>query len=105
MTGYLSKSDFQVASACPTKLFYRKQGYPCTNGQNDYLEFLADGGYMENGECLVNLLVRQDKAGMAEKTPTFATLTEKLVRTTSASGCNAIISWRTRSTAARSLAG
>jgi hypothetical protein len=54
MTGYLSKSDFQVASACPTKLYYRKQGYPGANGQNDYLEFLADGGYMV--EAIARLL-------------------------------------------------
>jgi len=43
---YLSKSDFKMASVCPTKLFYKKEGYPSTAVDNPYVEFLADGGYM-----------------------------------------------------------
>jgi hypothetical protein len=41
----LSKSDFKVASDCITKLYYKKTGYPSTNDENDYLQFLADGGH------------------------------------------------------------
>src|SRR5687768_7238454 len=42
----LSKSDFKVARTCPTKLFYKKSGYSSLNEQDDYLELLAEGGYM-----------------------------------------------------------
>ncbi|GEP40894.1 DUF2779 domain-containing protein [Brevifollis gellanilyticus] len=43
---YLTKSDFKVASACPTKLYYRKLQYPSLLDADPFLEFLADGGYM-----------------------------------------------------------
>src|SRR4051794_23332968 len=42
----LSKSDFKVARNCPTKLFYKKSGYPSVNAENAYLELLAEGGFM-----------------------------------------------------------
>lgn len=42
----LSKSDFSLARTCPTKLYYRKNGYPTALHGNEYLEMLADGGYM-----------------------------------------------------------
>lgn len=42
----LSKSDFQLASTCPKKLVYKKQGYPTTNDTNEYMEMLAQGGYI-----------------------------------------------------------
>jgi hypothetical protein len=32
---YLSKSDFKIAKSCPTKLYYRKLGYP-TNQDSDF---------------------------------------------------------------------
>jgi hypothetical protein len=41
----LSKSDFKVARSCPTKLYYKKKGYPTLNEENEYLEYLAEGGY------------------------------------------------------------
>ena len=43
---FLSKSDFKVASTCPTKLYYRKLKYPTTMEGNEFLEMLAEGGYM-----------------------------------------------------------
>jgi hypothetical protein len=42
----LSKSDFKVASSCPTKLYYRKLGYPDARSGDAYLAMLAEGGYM-----------------------------------------------------------
>jgi hypothetical protein len=42
----LSKSDFQLASDCPKKLIYKKQCYPTTNDTNEYMEMLAQGGYV-----------------------------------------------------------
>lgn len=42
----LTKSDFKVARTCATKLYYRKRRYPTTLEENEYLEFLADGGFM-----------------------------------------------------------
>ncbi|MCB1226582.1 MAG: hypothetical protein KDK99_12280 [Verrucomicrobiales bacterium] len=44
--GFLTKSDFKVARSCPTKLFYKKQRYPSSDEENEYLQFLAEGGYM-----------------------------------------------------------
>ena len=43
---YLSKSDFKVAQTCATKLYYKKNKYPSLNEENDYLNLLADGGFM-----------------------------------------------------------
>jgi hypothetical protein len=43
---YLTKSDFKAARECATKLFYRKLGYPSRLKNDEYLKFLADGGYM-----------------------------------------------------------
>lgn len=43
---YLSKSDFNIARSCPTKLYYLKNGYPNTLQDDDYLELMAEGGYV-----------------------------------------------------------
>src|SRR6266480_3076111 len=45
MKTYLSKSDFKVARTCATKLYYKKLGYPSIRDDDQYLQFLADGGY------------------------------------------------------------
>lgn len=42
----LSKSDFILACSCPKKLVYKKQGYPTGNDTNEYLQMLAQGGYI-----------------------------------------------------------
>lgn len=41
----LSKSDFKLARNCPTKLYYKKNHYPSLNEGNEYMEYLAEGGY------------------------------------------------------------
>lgn len=41
----LSKSNFKIAQNCPTKLYYKKHGYPSANDGNEYMEYLAEGGY------------------------------------------------------------
>jgi len=41
----LSKSDFKVAQSCATKLYYLKNNYPSANDGNEYMEYLAEGGY------------------------------------------------------------
>jgi len=46
MPYHLSKSDFKVARTCPTKLYYKNLAYPSKQDDNEYLRFLADGGYM-----------------------------------------------------------
>jgi hypothetical protein len=46
MTKHLSKSDFQLASSCPKKLVYKKANYPTANDTNEYMEMLAQGGYI-----------------------------------------------------------
>jgi hypothetical protein len=43
---YLSKSDFKACFDCRTRLFYRKNSYPSNSEENEYLQFLADGGFM-----------------------------------------------------------
>jgi hypothetical protein len=42
----LSKSDFQLASSCSKKLVYKKAEYPTSNDTNEYMEMLAQGGYI-----------------------------------------------------------
>jgi hypothetical protein len=46
MSNYISKSDFKVARECATKLYYKKLEYPNTNECNEYLQLLAEGGYI-----------------------------------------------------------
>lgn len=43
---YLSKSDFKAAFDCGTKLYYRKNRYPSAMDDDEFLRFLADGGFM-----------------------------------------------------------
>jgi hypothetical protein len=42
---HLSKSDFKLARECPTKLYYKKLGYPSKKSEDPYLKYLAEGGY------------------------------------------------------------
>jgi hypothetical protein len=42
----LSKSEFKLATSCFRKLYYYKNGYPKTTDDNDFIEMLAEGGYM-----------------------------------------------------------
>lgn len=42
----LSKSDYKVASSCPQKLLYKKKGYETSNDTNEFMEMLAQGGYV-----------------------------------------------------------
>lgn len=46
MNKYLSKSDFKIASSCAKKLVYKKNGYPTNLEGNEYMQMLADGGYL-----------------------------------------------------------
>ena len=50
----LTKNDFLVARTCPTKLYYKKLGYPSLLDDDTYLEFLRDGGYVV--EAMAKLL-------------------------------------------------
>ena len=43
---HLSKSDFKVAHTCPTKLWYKKHGYPTSSDQNEFMKMLANGGFI-----------------------------------------------------------
>lgn len=43
---YLTKSDFKVAEDCPTKLYYKKSGYPNIKDIDEYMKLLSQGGYM-----------------------------------------------------------
>lgn len=42
----LSKSDFKLASTCPQKLLYKKAGFPLNNQESEFLQILAEGGYV-----------------------------------------------------------
>lgn len=42
----LTKSDFIVGRDCPTKLFYKKSRYISSTTDDEFMQFLADGGYM-----------------------------------------------------------
>jgi hypothetical protein len=43
---YLTKSLFNLAHECPTKLYYHnKEDYPSTREDDEFLEALAEGGY------------------------------------------------------------
>lgn len=42
----LSKSDYKIASSCPKKLVYKKASYETKNDENEYMEMLAQSGYV-----------------------------------------------------------
>lgn len=42
----ISKTDYKVARSCPAKLYYRMNKYPSTKDEDEYIELLAEGGYM-----------------------------------------------------------
>lgn len=42
----LSKSEFKLAYDCSVKLKYKKQHYPKSTDDDDFMEMLAEGGYM-----------------------------------------------------------
>jgi len=42
----LSKTDYKVARSCLTKLYYRMNKYPSSKDGDEYMELLAEGGYM-----------------------------------------------------------
>lgn len=42
----LSKSDFTLARTCDAKLWFRENGYPDNREYDEYLQLLAEGGYM-----------------------------------------------------------
>lgn len=46
ITKTLSKSDYKLGRDCLKKLWYKKNVYPSNDEGNDYLDMLADGGYM-----------------------------------------------------------
>lgn len=42
----ISKTDYKVARSCPAKLYYRMNKYPSIKDGDEYMELLAEGGYM-----------------------------------------------------------
>jgi hypothetical protein len=42
----ISKTDYKVAHSCATKLYYRMYSSPSTKDGDEYMELLAEGGYM-----------------------------------------------------------
>ncbi len=42
----ISKTDYKVARSCAAKLYYRMNKYPSTKDEDEYIELLAEGGYM-----------------------------------------------------------
>ncbi len=43
---YLSKSDFKAARECSSKLYYRKNKYPNSKQDDEFMQLLAEGGFM-----------------------------------------------------------
>lgn len=43
---HLTKSDYKVARDCITKLYYSKNNYPNNLEDNEYMDFLSEGGYV-----------------------------------------------------------
>ena len=81
----LSKSDFQLGRDCPTKLYYKKLNYPNTQTENEYLTFLAEGGYLIGavakivvpGGIDIQHAVREPKANYEETTARALAMTQE----------------------------
>ena len=64
---YLTKSRFELAVECPTKLFYigKEDTYRNTKQEDSFLAMLADGGYQvgELAKCLFPEGIEVDAIG------------------------------------------
>ena len=84
----LSKSDFKLGTDCWTKLYYKKMGYHSANEDNEYLSFLAEGGYLIGavaklyfpGGIDINASVRQPDTTYQELTNRALDLTRELMQ-------------------------
>ncbi len=71
---YITKSDFKACLDCRTKLYYRKNRYPSNLDNNEYLQFLADGGFMVEFLAKaqfpggIDLTAERDPAGAFDQT-------------------------------------
>lgn len=69
---YLTKSDFKACLDCRTKLFYRKHRYPSNLDENEYLRFLADGGFMVEFVAKARFPGAHDLAGERDPETAFS---------------------------------
>ena len=80
MTSFrLTKSDFKACLDCGTKLFYRKHRYPSNLDENEYLRFLADGGFMVEFVAKARFPQGVDLAGERDPRAAFAE-TQRLLK-------------------------
>jgi hypothetical protein len=75
---YLTKSDFTACRDCRTRLYYRKQGYPSAADDDEYLRFLADGGFMVEFVAKAQSPEGVDLAGLRDPDEAFARTRELL---------------------------
>lgn len=61
----LSKSDYNLARTCDTKLFFRENRYPDNGAYSPYVRLLAEGGFM------VDALARAQRPGGVLLDPTW----------------------------------
>ena len=71
-SNYLTKSDFKAAFDCRTKLYYRKHGYPSALQEDEYMQFLADGGFMVEHVAKATYPQGVDLAGLRDPEKAFA---------------------------------
>jgi hypothetical protein len=89
----LSKSDFKLASDCPQKLLYKKKKYPTNNEGNEFLQTLAEGGYIvgkmaqvmyenfafQNGYVCQEIVSNEKNVHPKEETETLLKQHEKII--------------------------
>lgn len=75
---WLSKSDFTACRDCRTRLYYRKQSYPSTLDDDEYLRFLADGGFMVEFVAKAQFPEGVDLTGLRDPDAAFARTRELL---------------------------
>ena len=76
---YLTKSDFKAAFDCRTKFYYRKHGYPSALQKDEYMQFLADGGFMVEHVAKAAYPQGVDLAGLRDPEKAFARTRELIV--------------------------
>ena len=78
MSPFLTKSDFSACFDCKTKLYYRKRGYPSALEDDEYMRFLADGGFMVEFVAKAQFPGGVDLAGLRDPDAAFARTRELL---------------------------
>ncbi len=76
---FLTKSDLKVAQSCPTKLYYKKLGYPTNDMIDRYSIMLSDGRFVITK---ISQILHADGINLPSLLPSNSTIADAVSKTT-----------------------